>query len=207
MNLDHHRTDCALGAADTAAAQPATAARDRLLVAATQLLLTGGYADTNIDRICRAAGTSYSTFTHHFGRKRHIAHEVADTLATRATHRILATIPRDTDHLITILAIWASMLASRPGWVSLEMALAALDDTSRREVSDRVAVIGDSVTELLTATVGFEPSEPRLDVDLVVSFLFTVVIGMTVQHDNGISTTISGIRPQIELILRAAQLP
>ncbi|MCP2289423.1 hypothetical protein [Nocardia amikacinitolerans] len=39
------------------------------------------------------------------------------------------------------------------------------------------------------------------------SFLFTVVIGMTVQHNNGIQATISGIRPQIELILRDAQLP
>ncbi|WP_435593542.1 TetR/AcrR family transcriptional regulator [Nocardia sp. bgisy118] len=207
MNLDQHPTDCALGAADTNAHRPVTATRDRLLRAATELLLTRGYADTNIDRICRAAGTSYSTFTNHFGRKRHIAHEVADTLATRATHRILQTIPRDTDHLITTLAIWASILATRPGWVSLELALATLDDTSRTEVSDRVAVIGNAVTELLTATISFESSGPKIDVDLVVSFLFTVVVGMTVQHNNGIDTTISGIRPQIELILRAAQLP
>ncbi|MCP2320084.1 hypothetical protein APR12_005465 [Nocardia amikacinitolerans] len=69
-----------------------------------------------------------------------------------------------------------------------------------------LTLIGDAITELLTATVTFDPSEPKLDVDLAVSFLFTVVIGMTVQHDNGIQATISGIRPQIELILRAAQL-
>ncbi|TQM32709.1 TetR/AcrR family transcriptional regulator [Nocardia bhagyanarayanae] len=205
MNVDHQPIDCVLGAADTDAQLPLTATRDRLLRAATELLLTRGYADTNIHRICRAAGTSYSTFTHYFGRKRHIAHEVADTLATRATHRISRTIPRDTDHLITTLAIWASILATRPGWVSLEFALAALDDTSRTEVSDRVGVIGDALTELLTATT-FDTSGPRIDVDLVVTFLFTVVIGMSVQHDNGIDTTISGIRPHIELILRTAQL-
>ncbi|MET8779056.1 TetR/AcrR family transcriptional regulator [Nocardia sp. NPDC004654] len=207
MNAGHHPIDCVLGVADTVAHRPVTATRDRLLRAAMALLLTRGYADTNIDRICRAAGTSYTTFTNHFGRKRHIAHEVADTLATRATHRISRTIPRDTDHLITTLAIWASILATRPGWVSLELALAALDDTSRTEVSDRVSVIGDALNELLTATTSFDTSAPRIDVDLVVSFLLTVVIGMTVQHDNGIETTISGIRPQIELILRAAQLP
>ncbi|MFF0528683.1 TetR/AcrR family transcriptional regulator [Nocardia amikacinitolerans] len=68
-----------LGTADTDAHRPVTATRDRLLRAAMELLLTRGYADTNIDRICRAAETSYSTFTNHFGRKRHIAHEVADT--------------------------------------------------------------------------------------------------------------------------------
>ncbi|MFF0528684.1 hypothetical protein ACFYT3_09850 [Nocardia amikacinitolerans] len=60
---------------------------------------------------------------------------------------------------------------------------------------------------MLTATTSFDTSRPRIDVDLVVSFLFTVVIGMSVQHANGIQTTISGIRPHIELILRAAQLP
>ncbi|WP_068056289.1 TetR/AcrR family transcriptional regulator [Nocardia xishanensis] len=205
MNLDQHRPDCVLGAADTGARGPVSAARGRLLRAATELLLTRGYADTNVDRICRAAGTSRSSFAHYFGRKRHIAHEVADTLATRTTHRVARTVARDTDHLITILAIWASVLVTRPGWVSLELALAALDDTSRTEVSDRVAVIGDAVTELITATVSFDTSGPGIDVDLVVSFLLTAVIGMAVQHDNGIDTTISGIRPQIELILRAAQ--
>lgn len=53
---------------ETIAEKPATA-RERMLRAARDLILSRGYAAMTVDRVCAAAGVTKGGFFHHFGSK------------------------------------------------------------------------------------------------------------------------------------------
>ncbi|MEV0299094.1 TetR/AcrR family transcriptional regulator [Nocardia sp. NPDC050710] len=175
--------------------------RLRLLHAAADLFLTRGYTATTIDEIARHAGfTRGATYTY-FPHKHRLAEEVAEDLCRHAVARIRCFQPRGFDHLVTTLATWAGLAVSRPGWVRLELDLAALRPASRADSTQRVTVLRAVIGELLAATA--DPNRRRGDPDLAVTFLLSVVVGMATQHANGLAIPAHRIRSQIELVLRA----
>jgi len=73
--------------------QPArTAARDRLLAAAIDLLRTNGFADTGVEALCAAAGVTKGAFFHHFATKEALGVAAAEHWA-EATGAMFAAAP------------------------------------------------------------------------------------------------------------------
>ncbi|MBF6339776.1 TetR/AcrR family transcriptional regulator [Nocardia abscessus] len=176
--------------------------RQRLLHAGTELVLTHGYTATSIDRIAEHAGCTRGTFFAHFGHKQQIGHEVADTLARHAIQRVRRFQPCDGDHILATLARWASILVRRPGWIRLELDLADLDPSSRAQANQRLHHLRDTVRDMLaTATA---PPDSRVDLDVTISFLLSVLVGMATQHTHNPGMPQTAIRPHIALILRTA---
>ncbi|MGY5309168.1 TetR/AcrR family transcriptional regulator [Nocardia gipuzkoensis] len=175
--------------------------RQRLLAAATEFVLTHGYTATSIDRIAEHAGCTRGTFFAHFGHKQQIGHEVADTLARHAIQRIRRFRPCDGDHVITTLARWASILVRRPGWIRLEFDLADLDRSSRVQASQRLNQLRHTVRDMLAAVAAPDSS---IDLDVTISFLLSVVVGMATQNTRNLGVPQTAIRPHIELVLRTA---
>jgi AcrR family transcriptional regulator len=179
--------------------------RQRLLHAATQLLLTHGYTATSIDRIAHHAGCTRGTFFAHYGHKQQIGHDVAQTLTRHAVQRIRRFQPHDEDQLVTTLATWTSILVTRPGWIRLELDLADLDPPSRAQSTQRLNQLRDALRELLAHTTATAPHHPGTDLDITISFLLSVVVGMATQHTHNLGTPPTALRPHIELILRTAR--
>ncbi|TFW18755.1 TetR/AcrR family transcriptional regulator [Massilia arenosa] len=63
---------------------PHTDSRDRLLVAAIDLIRTKGYEGTRVDDVCAAAGVSKGSFFHHFKSKEALARAAAQRFAELA---------------------------------------------------------------------------------------------------------------------------
>ncbi|MFI6779265.1 TetR/AcrR family transcriptional regulator [Nocardia sp. NPDC050412] len=174
--------------------------RQRLAHAATELFLANGFTATSIERITERAGCGRNTFFTHFSRKAVIGHDVADTLHHRALQRINRFHPTDTDQLITTLAMWTTILATRPGWARLELDLADLGIDSHAQTSRRLTHLRAAVTELLTTTM--KSATSSVDVETTVTLLASVAVGMADQRAHGL-TVPSAIRPHIERILHA----
>lgn len=186
-------------------ARRAAETREHFFRAATELFLTRGYAETSVKDICNGAGHGYNAFVAHFDSKQQIGHEVAEKLASRGAQRIQHASPRDTDHLITMLARWATILVTRPAWVCLELALAAIDDPSRAKATARVSLLRDAIGELVVTTAD-KPRESRADIDNTMSFLVTTVIGTAIQYANGLEIAGETIGEHVRLILEAGGL-
>ncbi|MFF7941580.1 TetR/AcrR family transcriptional regulator [Nocardia gamkensis] len=176
--------------------------RQRLLQSATKLLLTDGYTTTSIDRIAEHAGCTKGEFFTHFDHLQQIAHDVADTLTRHAIRRIGYFQPRDSDQLIATLARWASILITRPGWIRLELDLAALDPSSRTQVIWRRNQLRDEVRDLLTSGTG--PHDPNIDLDLTISLLLSMIVGMATPHTGDLLASRATTRDKVDLVLRSA---
>lgn len=179
--------------------------REHIFRAATELFLTRGYTETSVKDICERAGHGYSTFVAHFDSKQEIGHEVAQMLTNRGTQRIQHATAHDTDHLITMLARWATLLATRPGWVCLELALAAIGEPSRDEAAARARLLRDAIGELVVSTAD-TPRESGADIYDTTSFLGTTVIGTAIQSANGLHISRKTIDEHVRLILQAGGL-
>lgn len=186
-------------------ARRAAETREHFFRTATELFLTRGYNETTVRDICKRAGRGYNAFVAHFDSKQQIGHEVAEMLTNRAAQRIQHATPHDTDHLITMLARWATILVTRPAWVCLELALAAIDDPGRAEATARARLLCDAIGELVSTTVD-TPRESGADIDNTMSFLVTTVIGTAIQYANGLDITGQTIDKHVRLILQAGGL-
>ncbi|MEV2226026.1 TetR/AcrR family transcriptional regulator [Nocardia vinacea] len=174
--------------------------RQRLAHAATELFLADGFIATSIERITERAGCGRNMLFTYFSGKAVIGHDVADALHRRALQRINRFHPTDTDQLITTLAMWTTILATRPGWARLELDLGDLDTDSHAQTNRRLTHLRNAVTELLTTTT--KPATSSIDVETAVTLLASVVVGMAEQRAHGLAVP-SAIRPHIERILRA----
>ncbi|MCC3328290.1 TetR/AcrR family transcriptional regulator [Nocardia abscessus] len=177
-------------------------ARQRLLQAATDLLLTDGYTVTSIDQIAEHAGYARSGFFAHFDHLQQIGHDVADRLTRHAIRRIGCFQPRDRDQLVTTLTRWASILITKPGWIRLELDLAALDPASRAQVIWRLNQLRDEVNHLLTSSTDLP--DPSIDLDHKISYLLSMIVGMATQHTGDLHASRAPSRDKIELVLRTA---
>ncbi|WP_067470557.1 TetR/AcrR family transcriptional regulator [Nocardia amamiensis] len=176
----------------------------RLLHAATELMLTHGYTATSIDRIAEHAGCTRGTFFAHFGHKQQIGHEVADTMARHAIQRIRRFQPCHGDHVVATLATWASILVRRPGWIRLELDLADLDPASRTQTNQRLNHLRDTIRDMLATATATAPPDSSVDLDVTISFLLSVLVGMATQHTHNLGMPQTAIRPHIALVLRTA---
>ncbi|WP_280186799.1 TetR/AcrR family transcriptional regulator [Nocardia gipuzkoensis] len=175
--------------------------RQRLVHAAAELLLTHGYTATSIDRIAEHAELTNGEFFAHFDHKGQIGHDVAESLNRHALRRIGSFHPRDADQLATTFARWAYILITRPGWIRLELELAALDKTSRAQVFWRRDQLRRAVGDLLTSTGTHDPST---DLDTTVSFLLSTIVGMASPRASDFDVTPAAVRHRIELVLHTA---
>jgi TetR/AcrR family transcriptional repressor of nem operon len=62
-------------------AEPDSQAKQKLLDAAQELMLTKGYTNTSVDEICEAAGLTKGSFFHYFDGKEHLGRLVAERFA------------------------------------------------------------------------------------------------------------------------------
>ncbi len=174
----------------------------RLLVATASLVLTRGYAGTSVGRICVRANTTPARFGRHLGRKYDAAHEVAAHLTRHAVCRIDQFTPRDGEHLLATLTIWTRLLITRPDWVWLELDLTEVDTLSRSEVFARVERLRQAVTKLLARSPGPVASERSgSELEQLVSLLFTIALGMAIQHSHGTTFTSATLRAHLALAL------
>ncbi|MER7450345.1 TetR/AcrR family transcriptional regulator [Nocardia beijingensis] len=177
-------------------------ARQRLLQAATELLLTDGYAATSIDQIAEHAGCTKGEFFAHFDHLQQIGHDVADRLTRHAIRRIGCFQPRSGDQLVTTLALWASILITRPGWIRLEFELAALGSASRAQVIWRLNQLRNEVGDLLTSST--HQPDLCIDLDLTIPFLLSAIVGMATEHTGDIQVARATSRDMVEFVLRTA---
>ncbi|MEU2258141.1 TetR/AcrR family transcriptional regulator [Nocardia xishanensis] len=189
------------------AAAPADPALDpihqqRLRAAATTVFLTYGYATTSIGRICAEAGSSRREFSRYFGTKHDAAHDIAGHLTRHALCRVQRCAPRDGEDLLAVLSVWTQLMITRPGWMWLELELAALDPRSHNEARDRAYRLRRAITELLARTPGLAgPDREDSALAHTAELLITVVLGMTIQHTHATTLPASMIRQHLALIL------
>ncbi|WP_405180823.1 TetR/AcrR family transcriptional regulator [Nocardia sp. NBC_01377] len=173
-----------------------------LLNSATTLFLTLGYEQTGLARISTHAGHSEDTVRGYYTSKNDIGHDVADHLCHHALQRLHRTRPDDNAELVTVLSRWARIAIHRPGWLRLELALAAHDGDAPLQYSLRLSRIRTALTHLLTATI---PAAPGADNHQVTAdFLLTMVAGLTTLHPGDAHPDHLQISTQIELVLRGA---
>ncbi|MFR9769338.1 TetR/AcrR family transcriptional regulator [Nocardia sp. SC052] len=177
-------------------------ARQRLLQAATKLLLTDGNAATSIDQIAEHAGCTKGEFFAHFDHLQQIGHDVSDRLTRHAIRRIGCFQPRSGDQLVTTLALWASILITRPGWIRLELELAAIDSSSRAQVIWRLNQLRNEIRDLLTSSTHLP--DPCIDLDLTIPFLLAAIVGMATEHTGDLHTARTTTRDRVEFVLRTA---
>ncbi|MEV0027873.1 hypothetical protein [Nocardia sp. NPDC050793] len=174
----------------------------QLLAATASLFLTRRYDATSVGFICVHADTRRGRFFRHFDHKYDAAHAVAAHLTGHALRRIDGFTPCDGEHLLATLTTWARLLATRPGWVWLELDLADLASLSRAEVHARAECLRRAVANLFARSPGLDASE-RTDSEReqLVSLLFTLVLGMAIQHTHATTLTTATVRSHLALIL------
>ncbi|MGW4330427.1 TetR/AcrR family transcriptional regulator [Nocardia sp. NPDC004573] len=176
--------------------------RQQLLRSATKLLLTDGYTATSIDRIAEHAGFARSEFFGHFDHLQQIGHDAADRLTRHAIRRIGCFQPRSDDQLVTTLALWACILITRPGWIRLELELAALSSASRAQVIWRLNQLRNEVRDLLASST--HQPDPCIDLDLTIPFLLSAIVGMAAENTGDLQVARATSRDKVEFVLRTA---
>ena len=161
----------------------ATTARDRILEAGQQLMLSKGYAATTVDEICHAAGVSKGSFYHFFSTKEEVALAIVDhfsagndrlasegpyTATEDPTERALEFV----DHLIARAAeMWGA--GCLLGTFALD--LADTNPTIREAVSSRFEGVARGLAAGMAALVEGEGGVGRLSPEeLAEEFIVTV---------------------------------
>ncbi len=164
------------------------ASRERLLDAATTLMMIHGYAATSLDRVCEAAGLTKGALFHHFGSKEELAKAalerfcdggVAMVRQARRTEAIGVT-ARLRELLDTFVARYDDPLRQGCLIGMFTQELAGPDDVMRAKCDRSFHRMAREVEALLEeAQVGADPSR-RYDSTSLAEYFLIVLEGSLV---------------------------
>ncbi|GAA5079534.1 TetR/AcrR family transcriptional regulator [Nocardia iowensis] len=182
-----------------------TEIRQQLLRAATEPFLTRGFSATSIRQIIERAGVRRPSGI----SKIMIGHDVADAVCNQATARIHRFRPRDVDDLIAMLVTWTEVAMARPGWVRLELELAAHGNDGDHRAAQRSSQLRAAVVALL-ATVrsgtpaGTNAEEGRAMDEIRAMLVWSTLIGFVCRNAHNLDVSRAAIAEHIGYVVRFA---
>ncbi len=154
------------------------ARRERLIDAARDLALQGGYAAVTMHDVADRAGVARATVYRYFATKDHLLTEVAATWAHRITHDIDALAVGDTpvERLTALLERIVRVAAEELTLTSAIIQAVTSDDSS---VDDARTVLFLFVRDRLSAAIG-DPVPERDEVEVVLGhILLAALVSLT----------------------------
>jgi AcrR family transcriptional regulator len=171
--------------------------RDRLLRSAGELFLTEGFDTICLDRIATHAGYTRGAIVGIFTGKAEMGAAVLDELYRHVTERMRIVRITTADQLVTIVTTWGYRAVTRPGWIRLELSLAA----------DAAPAGSIPLARLITALGGWLSCAAE-DIGVQTAHgeeaayvLMSLLAGLLTRHPDPAGITASLVRHRVELVL------
>jgi len=160
-------------------------AKDKLIEASYELMLSRGYAATSVDDLCHKAGVSKGSFYHFFGTKEDLGLALLDDFSAKSKERFLSgAFVNETDPVKKLIAFLhqteesAETLWSQGCLLgNFATELSQSHPVVRQKVSLILKRVTDNVAEILQPIAEMHPNEELLQADHLAEMYLAIIEG------------------------------